>query len=230
MSDLPPIPDPLRGLISARTWRQMNENNEDQRWACARGAQNRQTFYWRVINARTRWLEYHYPDRSRVWHITPFHPGGAYSGDDLHTWPPEHCTPTLLQREDERGRTHYRGACLACRWEGDEHTGTRRTVINVPIEEGHDHAWPGWRDLPYAPAAAVDEPHGPAWQHLDRLYPPGWLTAGAPLLRPRSSPHAQHQPPRHKRPGYLLNLPAPPRKAAAEEGTGTLFEPENVVK
>ncbi|OEV12469.1 DUF6349 family protein [Streptomyces nanshensis] len=202
----------------------MCENDDDRAWARLPGAQARQTFYWRVINARSRWIERHYPHRNRVWHIVPFHPGGAYSDDDFCTWPPGRCIPTLLQRDDERGRTRYRGACLACTWEGAGHPpSTRRTAANGPIEDAHDHAWPGWRALPYAPSAALDEPHGPAWQHLAALYPPGWLSAGAPLLRPRRSPYVPHRPTYRHRPCYLLRRPAPARRPCTEETPGTLF-------
>lgn len=65
------------------------------------GARARQTYYWRVRNARTR----HRPESAaQAWHIQPRHPGGAYCDLGHELDPPAHHTPTLLSRSRPTGR------------------------------------------------------------------------------------------------------------------------------
>lgn len=65
------------------------------------GARARQTYYWRVRNARTR----HRPKTTaQAWHIQPGHPGGAYSDLGHELDPRAHHAPTLLSRSRPTGR------------------------------------------------------------------------------------------------------------------------------
>ncbi|WP_371792264.1 DUF6349 family protein [Streptomyces sp. NBC_01471] len=59
------------------------------------GARARQTYYWRVRNARTS-----PPTASaeQAWHIHPGHPGGAYCDLGHELDPPAHHTPPLMSR------------------------------------------------------------------------------------------------------------------------------------
>ncbi|MGX1483169.1 hypothetical protein RKD45_002245 [Streptomyces griseus] len=65
------------------------------------GARARQTYYWRVRNARTR----HRPESAgQAWHIQAGHPGGAYCDLGHGLDPPSHHAPTLLARSRPTGR------------------------------------------------------------------------------------------------------------------------------
>ena len=84
------------------------------------------------------------------------------------------------------GRVH-RGACSWCDWEGPT-----RTNETQAIEDAHDHAWPGWRDLPVLPRwpdegtgkkKGVDRAHW--WATARELYPEGWIEQGGPILTRR---------------------------------------------
>ena len=90
----------------------------------------------------------------------------------------------------------YRGACLHCAWEGEA-----RCDRNTAVEDAHDHAWPGWRDLPCVPRRP--EP-GPSKKHTDEMqrriekvntvYPEGWLESGGPILTVRGQYGTRHVP------------------------------------
>lgn len=68
------------------------------------------------------------------------------------------------------------------------------------MEAWHDHAMPGWRDLPVRPsglkAAALE-----AW--LD-AYPSGWKRPGAPIRTVRDPHGTRHVPGRSPWGGYDL--------------------------
>lgn len=93
----------------------------------------------------------------------------------------------------------YRGACFGCDWKGPERHGSE----NVAVEDAHDHAWPGWRDLPAAPdkpsAAAMGDKKALARWHKQIFvialggYPPGWVErGGAPIVTVRTPPGTRH--------------------------------------
>ncbi|MGW7292865.1 DUF6349 family protein [Streptomyces xiamenensis] len=179
------------------------------------GARARQTFYWRVRNARTRALAKQSP--ASTWHIQPGHPGGAYSdlGHDLD--PPAHCAPTLLSRTKAsagRDAQEFRGGCLACDWEGPVHRGGGHgDGDNEAVEDAHDHAFPGWRSLPTT-IRATDGWQTPyqrgRWNWLRSLYPEGWMDRGAPLLAWGRHRREAHRPPHRRCPRYELRLTRPP--------------------
>jgi hypothetical protein len=88
------------------------------------------------------------------------------------------------------GSLLYRAICVDCRW---QHTGTEKTVV----EAWHDHAWPGWRNLPVVPAsiARTDDQNRPtkkfhAW--ITEHYPTSWQVPGAPIITERASHGTRH--------------------------------------
>ncbi|MFD4986452.1 DUF6349 family protein [Streptomyces sp. NPDC058374] len=180
------------------------------------GARARQTYYWRVRNARTR----HRPESAgQTWHIQPGHPGGAYCdlGHDLD--PPAHHTPTLLSRSRPTSRRgdeqQFRGGCLACEWEGPvHHGGGFGDGDNEAVEDAHDHAFPGWRTLP--PITTVEDrlavlQSRSRWAQLTSQYPAGWVDQGAPVVTCRRYRREAHLPPHAGRPRYELRVTRQPR-------------------
>jgi len=94
----------------------------------------------------------------------------------------------------------YQANCEECRW----HTiGSERAVV----EAWHDHAWPGWRDLPVVPFELCDRTGGmdPA-RALDKKgaakarawviehYPAEWQVSGAPVRTEREPVGSRHVP------------------------------------
>jgi hypothetical protein len=134
-----------------------------------------------------------YP-RSHAWH--PY-------GWGAQTTPADRCQAAILTA-DLRGSDGieascdctkaesllYRGACCCCNWEGPE-----RCRENPAAEDGLDHAWPGWRDLPVVPR--MPDSNGPRDKYardqwtasVISLYPDGWLEAGAPIRTLRKGPY-----------------------------------------
>lgn len=79
----------------------------------------------------------------------------------------------------------WQAICPGCRW---HHVGRSE---NDPVEAWHDHAMPGWRELPLVPAE-VDKANRGAW--LKEAYPAGWQADGAPILTRRSERGRRHVP------------------------------------
>ncbi|MFD7580968.1 DUF6349 family protein [Kitasatospora sp. NPDC059817] len=178
------------------------------------GARARQTLYWRVRNGRTPEPTDSAP---RTWHIRHGHPGGEYSDLGHELEPPKHHAPTLLTRSRRTGRREaqeFRGGCLACGWEGSVHRGAGYgDGDNQAVEDAHDHAFPGWRELP--PLTTTEDrwalPHDRArWAQLTSRYPPGWLDQGAPLVAWSRHRREAHAPPHRGRPRYELRVGRPP--------------------
>jgi hypothetical protein len=193
------------------------------------GARARQTYYWRVRNART-----HHPPESagQAWHIQPGHPGGAYCDLGHELDPPVHHTPTLLSRSRPTGRRRdeqeFRGGCLACEWEGPVHSGDGfGDGDNEAVEDAHDHCFPGWRTLP--PITTVEDrfavPWSPSrWAQLTTGYPAGWIDQGAPVVAWRRHRCEAHLPPHAGRPRYELRVTRPPRdRGRRPADQGALF-------
>ncbi|MEV0149756.1 MULTISPECIES: DUF6349 family protein [unclassified Nonomuraea] len=133
-----------------------------------------------------------------MWAIYFGHPG-AKEHDGVTSTAPDH-RPTLLGRVVDEPKWHqlYRGGCLGCGWEGET-----RARNGDAIEDAHDHAWPGWRDLP-----AVQRPKSnyERWLvQVKRAYPPGWLEAGGPIITVRpDSRFGRHLPGKAPGGGYDL--------------------------
>jgi len=97
------------------------------------------------------------------------------------------------------GDTVYRGACLRlhCTWEGPLRDGE-----NAAAEDAHDHAWPGWRELPLVPrrpdTASNSQKTSAAlrhWMsHVNAVYPAGWLQSGGPIRTRRNTYGTRHVP------------------------------------
>lgn len=72
--------------------------------------------------------------------------------------------------------------CTKCRW-------SRIDTEDAAVRAWHDHAFPGWRELPTFPAklrtggGAKLTPHVQAW--IDENYPPQFRAAGAPIITER---------------------------------------------
>ncbi|WP_327436047.1 DUF6349 family protein [Streptomyces sp. NBC_01201] len=179
------------------------------------GARARQTYYWRVRNARTR----HRPESAgQAWHIQAGHPSGAYCDLGHELDPPSHHAPTLLARSRPTGRRgdeqEFRGGCLACEWEGPVHSGDGfGDGDNEAVEDAHDHCFPGWRRLP--PITTVEDrwavPRSRSrWAQLTAQYPPGWINQCAPVLAWSRYRREAHAPPHAGRPRYELRVTRPP--------------------
>ncbi|MFB4424687.1 DUF6349 family protein [Streptomyces sp. QL37] len=179
------------------------------------GARARQTYYWRVRNARTR----HRPESAgQAWHIQAGHPGGAYCDLGHELDPASHHAPTLLARSRPTGRRgdeqEFRGGCLACEWEGPVHSGNGfGDGDNEAVQDAHDHCFPGWRRLP--PITTVEDrwavPRSRSrWAQLTAQYPPGWINQCAPVLAWSRYRREAHAPPHAGRPRYELRVTRPP--------------------
>lgn len=178
------------------------------------GARARQTYYWRVRNARTRLRP---ESAGQAWHIHPGHPGGAYCDLGHELDPPEHHTPSLLSRSQPTRRRgdeqEFCGGCLACEWEGPVHRGDGfGDGDNEAVEDAHDHCFPGWRTLP--PITTVEDrwtvPQSRSgWAQLTAPYPAGWVDQGAPVVAWRRHRREAHLPPHAGRPRYELRVPRP---------------------
>jgi hypothetical protein len=98
-----------------------------------------------------------------------------------------------------RGLMH-RGACrkTGCDWEGPVRGSEKQAV-----EDGMDHAWPGWRNLPPVPRVPDNaweaKRSKPAAKALDGwltkvvpAYPDGWVEAGGPIRTVREKNGTRH--------------------------------------
>ncbi|MFL6138827.1 MAG: DUF6349 family protein [Frankiaceae bacterium] len=86
----------------------------------------------------------------------------------------------------------HRGACRCCAWEGPI-----RDSENAAAEDAHDHAWPGWRDLPIVPQVPDEGKARERWlTQVTALYPPVWLETGGPIRTRRKPPGTRHVPER----------------------------------
>jgi hypothetical protein len=90
----------------------------------------------------------------------------------------------------------YRGACLHCAWEGEI-----RADHNGAVEDAHDHAWAGWRELPIVQRRPEPGTHARQKAATDRwieavndCYPDGWLEAGGPIRTARGYYGTRHVP------------------------------------
>jgi hypothetical protein len=87
---------------------------------------------------------------------------------------------------------------------------------NAAAEDGMDHAWPGWRDLPVITApphylnGTAGERAEAAWlAKVSPGYPPGWIEAGGPIRTQREKYGTRHVPHWTPSGGSDMAVPAP---------------------
>jgi hypothetical protein len=153
--------------------------------------------YWRRIAAVTAWTAEHgHFDsnlRSHAWRP-------ACGSPDRPAEAAATCRPAVLTA-DLRCHHHnedchcvgglvYRGACQHCDWEGEV-----RDAENGAAEDAHDHAWPGWRELPIVPRRPENQKAQPTWiERVSAVYPIGWLESGGPIRTVRQKYGTRHVP------------------------------------
>ncbi|WP_433426219.1 DUF6349 family protein (plasmid) [Microtetraspora malaysiensis] len=132
-----------------------------------------------AVAKHTMWQQITPGERWGIWCILINQPGYTSSRlTPVVSTAPDH-RPTVLSLGIEPGRSIKRGGCLGCEWEGPD-----RSKQTDAIEDAHDHAWPGWRDLP---AVKPCKSNYAKWRaEVDRAYPPGWIDAGGPIVTVRS--------------------------------------------
>jgi hypothetical protein len=112
----------------------------------------------------------------------------------------------------------YRCVCRlpGCDWEGPE-----RARENPAVEDGMDHAWPGWRALPAVPRVpdyggnpntGTAKKQLAAWAaKVNAVYPEFWLENGGPIRTLRKPLETRHVDRRTPYGGYDLGVPADPQ-------------------
>ncbi|MEV0306483.1 DUF6349 family protein [Nonomuraea fuscirosea] len=116
--------------------------------------------------------------------------------------------PTATDDEPVRG-SRYRSYCKGC-----GHAGPLREDENLAVEDGCEHAFPGWRSMPLV----VHRPHTDKPQPLARwkegvraVYPAEWLDRQGPVRELRHGLGGRHVPGLAPGGGYLMAVmrPAP---------------------
>jgi hypothetical protein len=106
----------------------------------------------------------------RRWEIGITSPGAAFGAQRTLVADGGRCRPTIENHDLD---THvHRGACLGCGWHGP----TRRDE-NDAVEDAHDHAMPGWRDLPVVPSPPYDGPRDRWHRSVKDIYEAHGVTA-----------------------------------------------------
>ncbi|OLT26348.1 hypothetical protein BJF83_21345 [Nocardiopsis sp. CNR-923] len=128
----------------------------------------------------------------------------------------------LHETETSLFHLRYWSTCPTC-----GHTGPYRTDENEAAEDGHDHAFPGWRNLPVMGARPYHEHRGAcaAWEaDALRVYPQGWFEAAGPILTERPGGGTRHVPGRAPGGGFDIGIPTPTRRPSAEAEQLDLFD------
>ncbi len=147
--------------------------------------------HWKFVNGNQGSIP-----RSHMWHpaYTEGHANGNTPGHDLYILTADaRCRSWNdfkgLAAECEAsgkcsciGSLIYQANCATCRW---HRIGDHSEVI----EAWHDHAWPGWRDLPVIPNNIAGKKRN-AW--IETHYPVEWQTEGAPILTERDGIGTRH--------------------------------------
>lgn len=167
-----------------------------------------------LLDAWDRWcyLNGHF-DSLRLSHM--WHPPAGFGAGNTNT--PGHSL--LLFGVDLRcnhwgvdldfcvGSLLYQAICAECEWNS---IGSEQDVV----EAWHDHAWPGWRELPAVPTKVQSTGHeggnskGRTRKWIETHYPAEWLVNGAPVVTERSNGATRHVPGRALFGGYDLGTPA----------------------
>lgn len=101
------------------------------------------------------------------------------------------------------GELTYQAICETCEWNGITDN------ENEAVEMWHDHALPGWRDLPIVPSRLrlmdKDKLSKPARQWISEHYPKSMQEPGAPIITERRPHGTRHVPGRSPWGGYDLS-------------------------
>ena len=160
--------------------------------------------------------------------------GSGAAASPVHAWrvqpscpdtATDQCQTTILSADLRRfgkapvppcghdGPLLYRACCRrpGCDWEGPE-----RDSENAAAEDGCDHAWPGWRDLPAVPeppritsgTTKAERAAIARWtDQVNLLYRPGWVEDGGPVrTRREASSGTRHVPAGTPYGGYELAI------------------------
>lgn len=101
----------------------------------------------------------------------------------------------------------YRTVCAPCGWASDV-----LAREDEAIWAWHDHAWPGWRELPVVEHVLTAR----NWvRRVEDAYPVGWGILGAPMITDRTGRADRSLPGRS--PWFGWDLAAPPRVKTAEQ-------------
>ncbi|MEZ0076337.1 DUF6349 family protein [Planotetraspora sp. GP83] len=132
--------------------------------------------------------------------------------------------PTVAEPERH---IRYRSFCGAC-----GHAGPIRSDENTAVEDGQDHAFSGWRDMPVLLHRPYDIDSSSKkaitkWEaDARKAYPQGWFERGGPVLEWRTPPGTRHVPGRAPGGGYAMAVvraepatPEPRREPARVEQT-----------
>lgn len=149
--------------------------------------------------------------RSHMWHpsITGRDDQPAIDGHELRLFQAD-------ARCEEKDHNHQaaplpgqlltQGVCGPCRWHSIDRSEQRI------VEAWHDHAMPGWRDLPVMPdeLARFDSPKhtaaAAAW--IAETYPERWQRPGVPIRTTRAQHATRHVPGRSPLGGYDMAVTA----------------------
>ncbi|MFI6290084.1 DUF6349 family protein [Nonomuraea sp. NPDC050790] len=155
-----------------------------------------------------------------ITHPLPGEPGG-HCRTTVCSWtaePGDPAPPTVKQPEYH---LRYRSLCGGC-----GHTGPDRSEENAAVEDGCDHAFPGWRELP----VMAERPYAGAalerWEAEARaVYPAGWFDRGGPVRATRRPMGGRHVPGYAPGGGYSMGVVRErPSKESARRIQGSLFD------
>ena len=132
------------------------------------------------------------------------------------------CQPTVLSRYLYRldgdlttyDGSRFRGACFDCGWLGPE-CGDENSATEV----AHDHAFPGWRDLPAIEPYRYDDQEKRARlaQRLTALYPANWTQRHGPTVTYRDDVALRHVPGGGLFGGYCMARLRPREQCAPDD-------------
>lgn len=140
---------------------------------------------------------------SHMWHPTLTHSPLEVRGHRLHMLTAD--TRPLAHGALRPGSLLYQANCPTCQWHHITDT------ENAAVEAAHDHAMPGWADLPLFPARLARplaqgerKARTAALAWLTEHYPAAWQHDGAPIRTQRTPLGTRHVPGRSPFGGYDL--------------------------
>ncbi|GGS84928.1 hypothetical protein GCM10010156_49430 [Planobispora rosea] len=141
--------------------------------------------------------------------IAPTHPGPGEPGSPCRvtvcSWWAEDgevASPTVA---DPSYHLRFRSHCGGC-----GHEGPARSCENAAVEDGCDHAYPGWRRLPVMEHRPYEGAPLKRWEaECRRVYPPGWFDQQGPVRAYRTPPGMRHVPGYAPGGGYSIAVLVP---------------------